>query len=256
MNIVLYCSKSNWNLWGNKMPIAVKGGFGDFLQCLPFILEHPDHYYLVASHQGGVTKFFASLGIKVEEISLGKLGNVDTCPRTLFFSCNPFPLQEPLFDKSPVIGVHLGGSAYSVSVEKRFGFPPKVLPVAVFDGIVAALKANFLLFGSADELSALGVKETPNIKFVCDEDIAVSLSHVAGCDALIGSDSVFKTMSAMLGIPTAIWVGDYRDDFRDGTFIDPYVKAGVMAAFRYRDLSNDEEIRNGIHFSLKFIGYN
>lgn len=233
--------------------IAVKGGIGDFLQCVPFILEHPQYRYLVASHSDCAPEFFGSLGIKVEELSLGRLKGVASCPRNLFFSKNPFPQQPLIFtDNRPVIGIHLGGSDYSLNVEKRFGFPLKALPLLVLRKLVLKdLHYNFLLFGSVDELTEFGIGETSHLKFVKNKDISVNLSHVAGCSAFIGSDSAFKTMSAMLRIPTIVWVGDYRDDFRDSNFIDPYVRAGVMFVFRYKDLSSYNEVSSGVNFSLE-----
>ena len=235
-------------------PIAVKGGIGDFLQCLPSMLAYPDRRYLVASHYDRVPEFFAALGLEVEEISLGRLNNVGNCERRLFFGVNPFPRRDSLFtDGRPVLGVHLGGSTYSLSVEKRFGFPPKALPIAVLDALIAASpRQNILLFGSSPELDALipGWRRSKRefLKFVAD-DVTASLSRVAECSNFIGSDSAFKTMSAMLRIPTVVWIGDYRDDFRDSTFINPYVKAGIMSVFRYRDLGDERQVRAGVKFS-------
>jgi hypothetical protein len=234
--------------------IAVKGGIGDFLQCVPFMLAYPKNRYLVASHNDCVLEFFGSLGIEVEEVSLGRLNGLDLCPRYQgFFRSNPFPPQPLIFtDDWPVIGVHLGGSNYSVNTEHRFGFPSKVLPLAVFNALVwAERQYNFLLFGSVDELTGFRVKETSRIKCVSNEEVSVNLSHVSECSAFIGSDSAFKTMSAMLGIPTIVWMGDYKDKFRDDNFIDPYVKAEVMSVYRYRDLSSEYAVSRGVNFSLK-----
>jgi hypothetical protein len=230
--------------------LAVKGGIGDFLQYLPFMLAHPEHRYLVASHYNRVQEFFEPLGVKVEELSLGRLAGIDNCPRSLFLKGNPFKPQAPVFTDRGPIGVHLGGSAYSLSVEKRFGLPSKALPLTVLEMLVWASNHNFLLFGSPEELAELGVKESHRVRFINSEDVTVSLSHVAECSALIGSDSAFKTMSAMLGIPTVVWVGDYTDTFRDANFIHPYVRAGVMSVFRYNDLSSNDEVSSGVNFSL------
>ena len=104
-------------------PYAVKGGIGDFLQCLPFMLSNPNETYLVASHYDQVTRFFGKLGLKVHEMPLGRLGGYELCPRQLFFDKNPFPRR--IGSSRPLLGVHLGGSSYSLSVEKRFGFAEK-----------------------------------------------------------------------------------------------------------------------------------
>ncbi len=60
-------------------------------------------------------------------------------------------------------------------------------------------------------------------------------------------------MSSMLRIPTVVWIGDYKDGHRDSRFIDPYVKAGIMETFRYRNLNDMHEISAGIAFSLSRI---
>jgi ADP-heptose:LPS heptosyltransferase len=216
------------------------------------MMAHPEHDYLVASHNDCIPEFFRSLGISVEELSLGRLKGAKNCPRTLFLNNNPFPRQDPIFtDRRPVIGVHLGGSGYSISVEKRFGFPSKALPLRVLVGLVLkASQYNFLLFGSVDELDQFGLKESPRLRLVRNEDISVNLSHIAECSGFVGSDSAFKTMSAMLRIPTVVWIGDYRDDNRDDNFINPYVTAGVVSAFRYKDLRRYAEVNSGVDFSL------
>ena len=244
------------------MRFAVKGGIGDFLQCLPFMLAHPEHEYLVASHYGRATEFFAAVGLHVEDLSLSSLSGVpvtsrmigaDDCPRELFFGRNPFkPIARVFSGKRPVVGIHLGGSAYSVGVENRFGFPSKVLPLVLINRLLLAnTRYDFLLFGSSEEVS--GVAEHQHLRIVCDPDATVSLSHAVECSALIGSDSAFKTMSSMLRTPTVVWIGDYKDGHRDSRFIDPYVKAGIMETFRYRNLNDMHEISAGIAFSLSRI---
>lgn len=217
------------------MRYAVKGGIGDFLQCLPFMLAHPDDRYFVASHYNDVMGFFGHFGLFVEEVPLGQMPSVEPCPRQLFFDRNPFPAASPIFKGSrPVVGVHLGGSSYSLSVEERFGFPPKAIPRTVLEGLVSP-DYEFLVFGSPKELDELG--EIKGARLVREDSIITSLSRVAECSVLIGSDSSFKTMSAMLRIPTVVLMGDYRDDHRDQRFIDPYVREGVISVFRYRDLT-------------------
>ena len=244
------------------MRFAVKGGIGDFLQCLPFMLAHPEHEYLVASHYDRATEFFAAVGLRVEDLSLSSLSGVpvtsrmigaDDCPRELFFGRNPFkPVARVFSGKRPVVGIHLGGSAYSVGVENRFGFPSKVLPWTVLDKLLESRQYDFLLFGSRAEIAKIDddrcvyLEECQHLEVVCDEDATVSLSHVAECSALIGSDSAFKTMSSMLRIPTVVWVGDYRDDHRDYRFINPYVKASVMGVYRYFDLTKPGQVARGI----------
>ena len=226
------------------MSYAVKGGIGDFLQCLPFMLSRPDDGYYVSTHYNDATLFFKRLGIDVREVPLGKMPDVLECPRQMFFDENPFPTVLPIFSGArPVIGVHLGASSYSLSVEERFGFPRKSLPRSFLKGLVSP-HYNFLVFGSPKELENLGAID--GVSLVWADNIIRSLSHVAECSALIGSDSAFKTMSSMLRIPTIVLMGDYRDDHRDKRFINPYVREGAMSVFRYRDLTF--EVNEAVRF--------
>lgn len=238
---------------------AVKGGIGDFLQCLPFMLKHPKNWYLVASHYERAPEFFAAVGLTIEEMPFSRLGGTSLCPRQLFLNKNPFLEQKLTFNNDrPVLGIHLGGSNYSLSVEKRFGFPPKALPVTVLKAIVSANKQyNILVFGLASEFDDLvptwRQARSDYLKFIADDDITVSLSRVSECSILIGSDSAFKTMSAMLSIPTIVWVGNYRDDFRDSTFITPYVEAGIMSVIPYWDLNSNDSVYANVKQCQEFV---
>lgn len=235
--------------------LAVKGGIGDFLQCLPYMMAYPEHEYFVVSHYDRATEFFASVGVRVTEAPLGKVGGVELCPRSMFFDHNPFGRRAPLFnDGRPVVGVHLWASNYSLSIERRFGFPSKTLPPLLLDRFRMAMpEANFILFGSSseiDEFSGGRPRSDGCLAFVADHDVTVSLTRVEECLALVGSDSAFKTMSAMLCIPTVVWVGDYKDETRDSVFINPYVLAGVMSVFRYKDLGSGPDLTAGASFTL------
>lgn len=235
------------------MNFAVKGGIGDFLQCLPFMMAHPEHRYFVVSHYGNATAFFAHLDISVNELPLGAVRGVEDCPRQLFFAGNPFPRPQLIFSgKRPVVGIHLGGSDYSLSTEKRFGFPPKAIPTVLLDLLVERSDDtyDFLVFGSPQELDRLGWIDNPRVRMVRSDDITVSLSHVIECTAMIGSDSAFKTMSAMLRIPTIVLMGDYRDDHRDDRFIHPYYMEHVLSYFRYKDLTCEDELDEAVKFCL------
>jgi len=239
-----------------RQTFAVKGGVGDFLQCLPYMRAHPEHRYLVASHHDRVAEFFAAAGVRAEEEYLGKLGGVAACPRATFFDRWPFPwAPRRLFsDDRPIVGVHLEASSYSLNVERRFGFPPKTLPATVLTKLMSALPdRNFFLFGSLGEAIDLEINTRANFRVVRKPNVADSLLHVHQCSALVGSDSAFKTMSAMLRIPTIVWVGDYLDRDRDERFVDPYVEAGVMSVFRYRDLSKENEVDAGVKFCVEQI---
>jgi ADP-heptose:LPS heptosyltransferase len=240
----------------NVTRLAIKGGIGDFLQCVPFVIKHRDFSYVVASHYNRVPEFFKFLGVTIKEEPFARIENIPLCPRQLFFDRNPFGERLWFSNERPTLGLHLGASKYSNSLAKRYGFPPKNLPRAVLTLLLDSIggKYNLLLFGESLELDSLlpGWRTDICSQFtiIAHDSIATSLSYVSGCDYFIGSDSGLKTMSSMLGIPTVVWMGNHKDESTESTFINPYVEAGIMSVFRYNDLESPVEIQAGIEFSL------
>ena len=214
------------------------------------------------THFRGAESFFCDLGIHVEQYlyytnlgeakqrgrELAKMGAIVPCPRRRYFARLPFSASKIEFpDPRPIVGVHLAGSKFSMSVQGQMGLVTKSLPVGVLQGLQALQQFNIIVFGTKAELAALGLRETTDVRFACFDRISESLSAAAQCSALVGSDSAMKTMTSMLRIPTIVWMGDYPDFFRDCVFIGPYVEAGVMEVFRYTDLSLD--LGAGIQFT-------
>jgi len=249
----------------------LSGGGGDFLQCVPFMLAkgQENNRYYVSTHLASAESIFSQLGINIEVIEYFKninqnkiilakykiLGATTPCPRSKYFYNNPFP--APLWHKFennyPIIGVHLGGSEFSLRIQSQLSLPLKKLPSTLVEQITQN-EVNCLLFGTKEEIDQLNIKQTNNLRFVCEENIAESLSYVQFCDYFIGSDSVFKTMSSMLKIPTMVWMGDYSDPFRDRVFTGPYVNDGVMKCYRYNDL-NDACVDLGLQKTFDFFAF-
>jgi hypothetical protein len=242
--------------------VLIEGGVGDFLQNLPFILasRSRNYTYFVLSHFRNSSIFFRTIrqridryfiysdltGLNNARVSLAALAetagrDIARCPRVQYFTNMPFMAQKPLFKNAKsIIGIHLGGSAFSIGTQKRFGVVSKALPSKLITRLLSD-NFNFVLFGSKEEIAAMKFQERENLKFVHDKNITSSLSYVSQCRCLIGSDSAFKTMSAMLKIPTIVWLGDYRDDARDQIFINPYLADGVMSIIRYTNLESEEQ---------------
>lgn len=244
--------------------MLLSGGAGDFLQCAPFMRanRHLPIRYVVASHLHGADDLFRALGVSVEKIALfhdmasqnqvleafRHLGELHPCPRYQYFQEPPFAVPPRLFDgRRKTLGIHLGGSTFSIRLQRQFGLPIKALPVRMIQEFLDE-GINLLLFGSQAEIAAFQLAERDNLKFICFPEISKSLAYVGHCDGFVGSDSAFKTMSAMLRIPTVVWMANYVDPPRDQTFIDPYARDKVIFTFRYARL-DDEEIRAGARFS-------
>ena len=244
-----------------KITLQIQGGIGDFLQHLPFILQHKSYSFIVLTHFLHAESFFKALGIKVKKYyfytnwedyvetrdKLSKLPDTYICPRTLFFNENPFSVtKKKSFEKKPyVVGIHMGSSkiASGKALVKDF-------VVALIEEL-NQLKYKIILFGTEEELKSLNVSSSKDIVFAKDKNVIKNLALVNRCDLMIASDSVFKTMASMLNIPSIVLHKDNANHFRDRTFIEPYVKAGSMSVYKFQKLEN--EVGDALSFTMKRI---
>ena len=243
-----------------KITLQIQGGIGDFLQHLPFILQHKSYSYTVLTHFLHAESFFKALGIKVKKYyfytnwedyvvlrdRLQKASDTYVCPRTLFFKTNPFvSLKKKALKQPYVIGLHMGSSKLAAGKALSSDFVLKLLT------FLTQSKYKVILFGTKDELKSLDVKPHPQITLAQDQNVIKNLSLVNQCDLMIASDSVFKTMSSMLNIPSIVLHKDNANHFRDRTFIEPYVKAGSMSVYKYQNL--EDELDDALAFTMKNI---
>jgi hypothetical protein len=248
--------------------ILLLGGIGDFLQCLPFIdanKKDKPYKYACVTHLKGAKEFFDTVGINPDPMHIFStldeqnaiLNNLNKniqwvhCPRAQYFPEFPFDLEKPVFTNGkPVVGVHINGSAFSIDTQKKFGMILKSIPARLIKELISP-DYNLMVFGLEEELTSIGLKESDNLVIISHKNPTKSLTYVAQCNALVGSDSAFKTISSMNNIPTFVWMGDYSDPPRDQAFIDPYVKDGVMKVFRYKDV--DAQFERGITMTKEFL---
>lgn len=239
--------------------LEIHGGIGDFLQHLPFMVGHPRENYVVVTHFAKAKHFFQTLNIHVKKIhfyengdqhraiknKLTKLKNSYLCPRTLFFKEDHFnQLTAPYIRRKPVIGLHMSTSNQTGGqLDKKF--------VLKLIKILLENKMTVLLFGTDSELKTLHLSAHPYLIFASNQNIISNLSLVKYCDLLIGAESAFKTMSSMSGVPTLVYHADNNNHFRDRVFINPYVKAGVMTVYKYKDLGKEIDI--AIDFALNTL---
>jgi hypothetical protein len=248
--------------------LLIEGGVGDFLQCIPFLKScgNDAPQLLVLTHFRDAHLFFTRLELRVAEIypyanvpELQKVyRDISTrellcrCPRRQYFEQAPFKTRFVTFAQHrPVIGVHLGGSAFSIGVQKQWGVVTKELPVALLHSLLSTNRFNIILFGSSAEIESLGVTEGSSLRVACFPDVTESLSLAAQCKAFVGSDSAVKTMTAMLRIPTIVWLGDYADPMRDSVLIDPYVRDQVMQVYRFK--RHPADLESGLRFTMEAL---
>lgn len=248
--------------------VLLVGGVGDFLQCLPFLLQNKGrHDILVVTHQAHAKTLFESLGIKLKGFetfgdvqqlqhhlkSLSSSMAFIQCPRHKYFINPVFPVPTYPFSKTqPVVGLQFAGSSFSKNFLESRAMPSKAIPPQAFEGMKRS-NYNYLLFGTPSELESPHFEEAENVRKISFPDIYTSLSYVSHCDVFIGSDSAFKTCSTMMRLPTLVWLGDYSDPVRDSTFIDPYTADGIMETFRYTNLNDAQQISDGVQQTLSFI---
>ena len=243
-----------------KITLQIQGGIGDFLQHLPFILQHKSYSYIVLTHFLHAESFFKALGIKVKKYyfytnwedyveirdKLQTLSNTFVCPRTLFFNENPFSVTKK---KSPkknyVIGIHMGSSKIASGKALSQDFVIKLFETLI------QLQYKIILFGTDEELKSLEIKSSEYVIFAKDKNVIKNLSLVNQCDLMVASDSVFKTMASMLNIPSIVLHKDNANHFRDRTFIEPYIKAGSMSVYKYQNL--EDEVDDALVFTMKNI---
>lgn len=240
-----------------KSSLLITGGVGDFLQCIEYIVKNPSNDYVVITHFPKAKEFFEAFGIKINQVhvfsnvieeklissNVFNSGLIYKCPRNLFFENNPLNITIKASNENnyPTVGLHMSGSDFAAKL--RVGLTPKALPHTFIHHLLNYLQnlnLNVIFFATQKEISELGIKENLKLQIACDKDITKNLSLVARCNAFIGSDSAFKTMSSMLKIPTIILYAKEKNNFRDRMFINPYIKERIVFPFQYSTLSNKE----------------
>lgn len=244
------------------MKIYIRGGIGDFLQCLPYVLMRPDDEYYIHTHFSKAKEFFNEFGVESPKVFLFKdaaehdsqvdeiLSNCDPKVKTNFMECPRFFYSSLAFsdsiraqvdslvssfkEKKPIIGIHPFGSLFAKNIYEKFNLPIKFIPADVIKNIVSN-KFNYFLFGSKQELENYGLTETDNMKFVCFDNVVASLASVKSCSKIIGTDSCFKAMAVIHKIPSYCILGDFEDETRDAMFINQYAEDKVLTVFKYKN---------------------
>lgn len=246
--------------------LLLMGGIGDFLQSVPFMMVNREkqYEYYVVTHLNNAQGFFNAINIKpkiikyfsslkeqiriAEEISAL---NIAACPRSHYFLNIPFIKKDKIFDNlKPTVGLQIHGSSFSIKLQQEKKLVAKSIPAKLINSLKSD-EYNMLIFGLPDELFQLNTEQNPQIKFISHRDPSESLAYVLQCDAFVGSDSGFKTMSVMSRIPTMVWLADYIDDIRDELFINPYIDDGIMEIFRFKNVI--AQFNDGLKKTEKFL---
>lgn len=252
------------------MKIYIRGGIGDFLQCIPYATGVADKEFIIHTHYPKAKEFFDHFGIKntkvfyfqnaqqhdeqVDEIMSLRDPKISTnfkeCPRTFYFKLDfnsedekrSFDLVNSFSKINPIIGIHPFGSDFSRNIYSKFNLPTKFIPSDLIEKLINENpNNNYLIFGSKKDFSDYGLKESENIKFVCFDDISTSLTCVKRCDKFLGTDSCFKTMSSSHGIKTYCIVGNFDDQTRDYYFLNQYVGDEIMKIFKFDNVENQRQ---------------
>jgi len=225
----------------------VLGGLGDFIQHTENAIKEEILY--VCTHQSirSAENFFKPFDLKLKVSKFDSVGSMRQIPglsfmspvkRTLFPDTSIFMphIKEKVLDKT--IAVHPIGSKFSNEFWSKLGQPQKYIPVNVLEKICKHFSSyNFLLLGPEEETNQY--RHIENVSQVIEENIWESFSYLAACECFIGVDSVFKTMSCILNVPTFVLLGNYQDETRDNMFINPYVDKGLMKVYRFNNLEKE-----------------
>ena len=128
----------------------------------------------------------------------------------------------------------------------------------MFPKIPKSEEEKEMLKSSIEGLKGSGNAGKTAAFFANDKDITKNLSLVQFCDLLIGSESVFKTMSSMSKIKTLVIHEDNNNRFRDRVFTNPYIQTGVMNVYKYKNLDREitlvlDYVKHLIQNELKLI---
>lgn len=260
------------------MKFYLRGGVGDFLQTLWFVSNNLESSYIIHTHFKKAKDFFSSFGVNnidiytfdtieehdsqvdliIQNHGENSTTNIKEVPRA-FYSTVEFEeahendaksLIDSFASVKPIIGIHPFGSSFAAKVHEDFNLPTKFIPANLCENVINE-NYNYLIFGAKPELESYGLKESPNVKFVCFENILTSLACVKHCSKFIGVDSCFKTLSTNLKIPTFIVLGDFEDRIRDAMFINQYEKDGILKVYRLKNFETEKE--NILNFFLNSL---
>lgn len=249
------------------MKFYIRGGVGDFLQCSWFASTNNTKEFIIHTHFKNAKDIFEEIGLAnsffyffnnieehddqvdkiLENHGENSTTNIRECPRA-FYSDISFSQKSKneasdfiknFKNENPIIGIHPFGSGFSEDTYGRFNLPKKHLPLDIVKKIINS-NYNYIIFGAKEELSSYGLDPCDNI-LLTDMGMTSCLETVKLCSKFIGTDSCFKTMSAMSKIPTYCLLGDFKDPIRDSYFIDQYEKDGIMTVFRFKNLDEQSE---------------
>lgn len=252
----------------------IAGGIGDFLQYVPFVIKEKDKNFLIHTHFQNAKAFFEYLEVKnCEFLFFSNLNefesqkqklsyNYDLKPSERSFIYN-FPLNNTLLESNEeiknsfkedkkIIGIHPFGSEFANNVAKKINVSLKKINTETIYDLIDD-KFNYLIFGTRQELEDNKFYETENVKFICFSDVMQSLAAIKICNLVIATDSCFKNMACINGIKTFCILGDYKDEFRDKYFIEVYQIAGILETLKINKETNEENIKEYIKYSYKFI---
>jgi hypothetical protein len=230
---------------------VIKGGIGDILQYLPFVLKNKKIRYIVLTYFKDAPNFFFGLGITNCQFifysnkdeygkynrSLNCQKNIYQCPRDIFFSSQPFKgIKEKFIDaKRKVVGLHFNSSQINTAHTIPKDLQKKLINMLIRD------QFNVIVFSSNDEYKAMEKIKSKFVKYSHDSNLIKNLAKVIHCDFFVGSDSAFKTMSSMLKIHTIVIYPNIKmSSFGQRMFFEPYLKEKILSIYKLNKNTSEE----------------
>ncbi len=247
-----------------KGTYVIKGGIGDILQYLPFVLENKKLRYIVLTYFKDAPNFFFGLGItncqfifysnKDEysryNIMLNSNNNIYSCPRNIFFSSIPFKgIKEKFIDTNrKLVGLHFNSSQINL-----IHTIPKQLQISLIRMLVKE-KFNVIVFSSNNEYRTMEKIKSKYVKYSHDINLINNLAKVIPCDFFIGSDSAFKTMASMLKLPTIVIYPNIKmSSFGHRMFFEPYLNSKTLSICHFKKNTSEEISKTLTHIKKKML---
>jgi len=234
----------------------VIGGIGDLLQTLEAATEERE--IRVFSHYLNAPQFYKPFNVEIGFTRVESAGDLDwvrpqlssfePLSRKMFLSLKPpthfSAIARERLSRAPrrgqIIGIHPVGSRFSNSVWMARGEPGKWLPVEFLEKLIVP-ENTYMLFGAREDLLQYTRIASDHVLLICEENIWQSFAYAECCNYVIAVDSAIKSYAAMRNIPSIVLVVDYKDDFRDKMFLDPYGHS--MSVIKFRRLDHDVLIK-------------
>lgn len=227
---------------------AIVGGVGDFILQIDSAIQD-EMPIKVITHFKKAPEFFDPIKefVKVEEYiyfdtidELNKLGHIKRFTYNLTpklpwpYHISDIAKKFQLRSTRKRLAIHPFGSEQWKRFWSPHGVPLKEIDPKYIDYIIGKVSQKYdcFIFGSKAELDSINLNNNHTKIY---GNIWESLIAAYICDAMIGTDSSIKTLTASQWITSHVFHPDIPHNYKDCLFLDPYVKANIMKVYPFTE---------------------